>query len=44
MCDEQKNLKSLRAEVVTDIAQTVKKIFPSVGEGLVSVLCCVHGK
>jgi hypothetical protein len=41
MCDEQKNLQSLAARVATDIAQTVEKLFPTVGDSLVSVLCCV---
>jgi hypothetical protein len=42
MCDEQKNLQSLATRVATDIAQTVEKLFPTVGDSLVSVLCCVR--
>jgi hypothetical protein len=43
MCDEQKNLQSLAARVATNIAKTVEKLFPAVGESLVSILCwCVQ--
>lgn len=43
MC-EQKNLQSLTARVATDVAKTVEKLFPAIGESLVSVLYYVHRK
>lgn len=44
MC-EQNNLQSLTARVATDIAKTVEKLFPAVGEGLVSIyVMCTENK